>query len=60
VHLLGDSCRLRALCVDSDQALDELENVSHDFFVFREKESDSVQVLYKRHSGYGLIVPEFL
>lgn len=42
----------------ADEAIDAMEAVGHDFFVFREMESDSVQVVYKRESGgYGVLIP---
>lgn len=35
--------------------------VGHEFYVFRDAESNEVHVLYKRESsGYGLIIPQFL
>lgn len=44
--------------LDMDEALDQIKNIDHSFFVFRDKETNGVQVLYKRnHGGYGLIIP---
>lgn len=41
-----------------DEAIDAMEAVGHDFFVFREMESDTMQVVYRRNSdGYGILVP---
>lgn len=41
-----------------DEAIDAMEAVGHDFFVFREMESDTMQVVYRRQSdGYGILVP---
>ena len=38
------------------QALDEMELVGHDFFLFHDKESDRPSVVYRRHAfDYGLI-----
>ncbi len=39
-----------------DQARHQLDLIDHDFYLFREKESNELQVIYKRnHGGYGLI-----
>lgn len=41
-----------------EEAVLELELVGHDFFVFRNADSDGVNVVYRRKSGgYGLIEP---
>jgi putative sigma-54 modulation protein len=41
-----------------DEAVLQLELVGHDFFVFRNAESDQVNVVYRRRDGnYGLIEP---
>lgn len=42
-----------------DEAIESLEAVGHDFFVFREMETDSVQIVYRRQAeGYGIIIPK--
>lgn len=41
-----------------DEAIDAMEAVGHDFFVFRESTTDQLQVVYRRQSeGYGVLVP---
>ena len=41
-----------------DEAVLQLELVGHDFFVFRNADSDEVNVVYRRRAGdYGLIEP---
>jgi putative sigma-54 modulation protein len=41
-----------------EEAVLELELVGHDFFLFRNAENDSVNVVYRRRDGgYGLIEP---
>jgi len=42
----------------SDEAVEQMELLGHDFFVFRDAESSQINVLYRREDGnYGLIVP---
>ena len=42
-----------------DEAVLQLELVGHDFFVFRNAESDVINVVYRRRDGhYGLIEPQ--
>lgn len=41
----------------SDEAVEQMELLGHDFFVFRDAETDQINVLYRRKDGnYGLIV----
>jgi putative sigma-54 modulation protein len=45
--------------LDPEEAVLQLELVGHDFFVFRNEDSNDVNVVYRRHDGsYGLIEPE--
>lgn len=45
--------------MDVDEAIEQLQFMSHDFFLFQDKATNTVQVLYRRHAGgYGIIVPE--
>ncbi len=42
-----------------EEAIDQLELVGHDFFLFRNAESDELNVVYRRNEGgYGLIEPQ--
>jgi len=42
-----------------DEAVLQLELIGHDFFVFRNAETDAVNVVYRRRDGgYGLIEPQ--
>ena len=44
--------------MSAEEAVDQLELVGHDFFVFRNAESDEINVVYRRNDGgYGLIEP---
>jgi putative sigma-54 modulation protein len=42
-----------------DEAVLQLELIGHDFFVFRDADSDVINVVYRRRDGhYGLIEPQ--
>lgn len=46
--------------MDPEEACFQMELLHHDFFVFRNSETDEVNVVYKRKGNtYGLIEPEF-
>lgn len=46
--------------MDAEEAVMEMEMLGHVFFVFRNSETEEVNVVYKRNSGsYGLIEPEY-
>lgn len=43
----------------SDEAVEQMELLGHNFFVFRDADTNEINVLYRRKDGnYGLIVPE--
>jgi len=42
-----------------EEAMDQLEAVGHDFFVFVDSNDGSLKVIYRRrHHGYGLLIPQ--
>ena len=42
-----------------EEAIEQMELLGHDFFVFLNAEEDGINVLYRRKDGnYGLIIPE--
>ena len=42
-----------------EEAVLQLELIGHDFFVFRDADSNDVKVVYRRRDGdYGLIEPQ--
>ena len=42
-----------------EEATDRLEALGHDFYVFIERDSNTIQVLYQRKiNGYGVIIPQ--
>lgn len=46
--------------MDVEEAAMQMDLLGHDFFVFRNAETEEVNVVYKRKNGtYGLIEPEF-
>lgn len=55
--------KIKSYDLSSPMALQEaifsLDYVDHDFYVFRDSESDEINVVYKRNAGgYGLIQPQ--
>ncbi len=45
--------------MDAEEACMEMELLGHNFFVFRDSETEEVNVVYKRKDGeFGLIAPE--
>lgn len=45
--------------MDAEEACLQMELLNHSFYVFRDADTDSVNVVYKRKDGtYGLIEPE--
>lgn len=45
--------------MSEEEAVLQMELIGHDFFVFRNWETEEINVVYKRKDGhYGLIVPE--
>ena len=46
--------------MDVEEAAMQMDLLGHNFFVFRNADTDEVNVVYKRKNGtYGLIEPEF-
>jgi len=45
--------------MSTEEAIDQMELLGHDFFVFFNPDEDQVNIVYKRHdSNYGLLQPE--
>jgi len=58
--MLVRSKRFTVKPMNPDEAAAQMELVGHDFFVFRNAETEQVNVIYRRKDGnYGLIEPEF-
>ena len=46
--------------MDAEDACIEMDLLGHDFYVFRNRDTEEINVVYKRKGGaYGLIEPEF-
>lgn len=60
--LPGDIVRIKRFAVSPmhrEEALEQMELLGHDFFVFFDAETESFSVLYRRKDGnYGLLQPE--
>jgi putative sigma-54 modulation protein len=51
--------RFVILPMDESEAIEQMELLGHDFFVFFNAEDGQINVLYRRHDGeYGVIQPE--
>jgi putative sigma-54 modulation protein len=51
--------RFRLVPMDEQEAIEQMELLGHDFFVFYNANQSQVNVLYRRHNGdYGIIEPE--
>ncbi|NPA90036.1 MAG: ribosome-associated translation inhibitor RaiA [Chloroflexi bacterium] len=51
--------RFEMVPMDEWEAIEQMELLGHDFFVFYNVNTNSVNVLYRRkEGGYGLIIPE--
>jgi putative sigma-54 modulation protein len=45
--------------MDIDEAIEQMELLGHDFFLFRNIEASEISLVYRRKDGsYGLLVPE--
>lgn len=56
----GRSKKFAMKPMDPEEACVQMELIGHNFFVFRNSETDEVNVVYKRKGNtYGLIEPEF-
>ena len=51
--------RFSMLPMTQDEAVEQMELLGHDFFIFFNAEADEINVLYRRKDGdYGLLQPE--
>ncbi len=51
--------RFTVLPMDEAEAIEQMELLGHDFFVFFNPEDGQINVMYRRHDGeYGVIQPE--
>jgi putative sigma-54 modulation protein len=51
--------RFRVTPMSPDEAVEQMELLGHDFYVFQNPDGDQLSVLYRRHDGnYGLLEPQ--
>ncbi|MDR1209122.1 MAG: ribosome-associated translation inhibitor RaiA [Clostridiales bacterium] len=55
--VIRKSKRISIKPMDPEEAVMEMELLGHGFFVFRNADTDEVNVVYRRSDGYGLIEP---
>ncbi len=49
----------RMVSINPEEAMEQMELLGHDFYVFFNAEAGAINVLYRRKDGnYGLIQPE--
>lgn len=41
--------------ISAEDAINQMELLGHNFFVFRDSDTENINIVYKRHDGYGLI-----
>ena len=57
---LVKSSHLAIVPMSLDAAFQQLEGLKNDFIIFRDPDTDQINILYKRRDGnFGLLVPEF-
>jgi len=53
--------RFEARPMDVDEAIEQMELLGHDFFIFFDPSEDGFSVIYRRRDGgYGLLIPELI
>lgn len=51
--------RFRVNPMETEEAIEQMELLGHDFFIFLNLETDRMSIVYRRHDGdYGLLEPE--
>lgn len=51
--------RFEVNCMDAQEAILEMNMLGHSFFLFRNDNTDEINVVYKREDGnYGVLIPE--
>ena len=50
--------RVKGQFAPGEEALVEIDLLGHDFYVYTDRDTNEVQVLYRKNGGYGLLKPK--
>jgi putative sigma-54 modulation protein len=58
-ELIREKVLMMQSATSMEAALEEMENVGHDFYIFLDEKDGAMKVVYRRKSyGYGIIIPQ--
>lgn len=60
-HTIVRQKRFALMPMSTEEAIDQMELLGHDFYVFFNSQEEAINVIYKRRDGnYGLLMPELV